>query len=355
MEPTNSPAEKTQQPVFTFIDTLPFGCLMLDTEGKISFANKPFLNLFSLQTTPQTLAELDTQVAKAGLGALYAQAVQSKSVAETDAVCINDKILRIYTMPVLQGEKNIGGMIILEDITTDKESEKRKDEFLAVASHELRMPLVAIKDNAELMIQHYYNQLPNKDMQEMITDIDKASIRLIGVVNNFLDLAKVENGKINFVQEDFILPDLVNSVFVNLRSLAEKRQLTLTSSFPAGLPKAHADKGHTEQVLINLIGNAIKYTEHGGVTVSAYQKDGKVCVEVSDTGSGISEKFTENLFKKFKQADGIELAQQISQGSGLGLYISKLLVEGMGGTIWLEKSIIGQGSVFAFTLPAAVV
>jgi signal transduction histidine kinase len=191
-------------------------------------------------------------------------------------------------------------------------------------------------------------------MKEMLLDIDASSVRLISIVNDFLEVSRLEQGKIEIQKENFDPHDLVNKVIRDLKEMTSKKGLTLGYE-PEEMLVANifADKNKTEQVLVNFIGNSVKFTKEGTIVISLAQEGNKIRFRVTDTGVGISEHNQSLLFRKFQQAGEKMLARDVSQSTGLGLYISKLIIATMGGEIGLEKSELGKGSTFFFTLPIA--
>jgi signal transduction histidine kinase len=230
---------------------------------------------------------------------------------------------------------------------------KNKEDFFLFASHELRTPLTAIRAGAELLISKYSDKISDPDMKELLSDIDIASIRLIRIINNFLDPSHLENGAIHTKKENFNIADAVRATISHLKILAAKKNITLSyESDNTTLPDVFADKDIVEQILTNLIGNAIKFTSEGGVTLTSEVAGDFVKITVSDTGIGISKEDQALLFGKFKRV-GENHDKQNCEDSGLGLYISQTLIGAIGGNIALEKSEPGKGSVFAFTIPIA--
>ncbi len=230
---------------------------------------------------------------------------------------------------------------------------KSKEDFFLFASHELRTPLTAIRASAELLLSKYSDKVSDPDMKELLTDIDVASIRLIRIINNFLDPSHLENGAINMKKENFDIADAVRATISHLKILAIKKNITL--SYEADneiLPNVFADKDIVEQILTNLIGNAIKFTSEGGVTLTSEVAGDFLKITVSDTGIGISKEDQALLFGKFKRV-GENRDEKNCEDSGLGLYISQTLISAIGGNIALEKSEQGKGSIFTFTIPIA--
>lgn len=234
-----------------------------------------------------------------------------------------------------------------------KQLDKLKDEFFSLASHELRTPLTAIRGNAALLLSHYGAKFTDPAFAEMVNDMHEGSTRLIQIVNDFLDMSRLEQGKIDFKKQNFQLSDVVIQVMNELKTIGDGKGIELMTNIPIATLRVFADPDRVKQVIYNLVGNAIKFTQKGSVTVGIQQEDkSTVRVFVTDTGSGIPVDKQSLLFQKFQQAGNI-LTPEVSQGSGLGLYICKLLIQGMGGIIGLEKSEVGRGSTFSFTLPLA--
>jgi signal transduction histidine kinase len=270
--------------------------------------------------------------------------------------------LRVFCTPVItkdegaqDSERNaIGYVVLVEDITEAKVMERSRDEFFAVASHELRTPLTAIRGNAEMILEAYADKIADGDLKEMLRDIDISSTRLIGIVNDFLEVSRLEQGRFEIKKERFDVSEIIGKVLRDLETTVEQKGLAAAYAAPASpLPAVYADKNRTEQILFNLVGNAIKFTKSGSITVTAVAAGNFINVRVIDTGGGISEHNQALLFRKFQPAGEEMLARDVTQSTGLGLYISKLIISSMGGTIGLERSEPGKGSTFLFTLPVA--
>jgi signal transduction histidine kinase len=250
-------------------------------------------------------------------------------------------------------DKVIGAVILFEDITPEKLLERNKEEFFAVASHELRTPLTAMRGNAALIRDFFGKTLNEKDMREMLDSIYDSSTRLLKLVDNILHISRLEQNKIVFEKNSFDLNELVKEVVKDLNELAREKSITLVVEEPTyTLPLAYSDKDRVKEILYNLIGNAMNFTKQGSITIRvASEKADYLKCFVTDTGSGILPLNQGLLFKKFQQAGENVMTRDVSKGTGLGLYISKLLVEGLGGEIKLEESVVDRGSTFSFTLP----
>lgn len=280
---------------------------------------------------------------------------EEKTVIDNQGVAYGSKFLRVFTAPIIMirdHEEVIGAVVLFEDITEARLMERSREEFFAIASHELRTPLTAIRGNAS-MLRDMFGEKLDKDAQEMIADIYSGSIRLIGIVNDFLDVSRLEQKKFDFAKMPFDIVELAEKVVRGSEEMAQAKKLYLKVEKPAdGFPMAFGDSERTEQIIFNLIGNAVHYTREGGITVGFENKNNAITVFVADTGIGISPQYQSRLFKKFQQAGEDALVRDVSKGTGLGLYISKLLADGMGGQLGLLKSELNKGSIFYLTLPA---
>jgi len=231
------------------------------------------------------------------------------------------------------------------------ESARLKSEFLANVTHELRTPLVSIIGFAELLRDAVGNEpLDGKRLSRFSRNILMSGRSLLELINDLLDLAKIEAGKIELHLTDFELDALCRDLIDFVRPLAEKRRQTLELSVAGGLPTLHSDAGRVKQILYNLLSNAIKFTPDGGrvtLTVAA-ESDAEVRLSVEDTGPGIAPEDQTDIFEKFKQLDAS--ATREYTGSGLGLAITKDLVQVLGGTVGV-RSEVGRGSTFSVVLP----
>jgi GAF domain-containing protein/anti-sigma regulatory factor (Ser/Thr protein kinase) len=228
-----------------------------------------------------------------------------------------------------------------------EEASKHKSQFLANMSHELRTPLNAILGYTELIADGVYGETPEKvktTIQRIITN----GKHLLGLINDVLDLSKIEAGQLNLTLADYSMKDVVHNVFGAVEPLASEKKLTFKADIAPDLPTGFGDERRLTQVLLNLVGNAIKFTDEGSVVVKAALKDGAFSVAVVDTGPGISEDDQKKLFQEFQQADSSTTKKK--GGTGLGLAISRRIIEMHGGKVWLESR-VGVGSTFTFTIP----
>ncbi len=222
-----------------------------------------------------------------------------------------------------------------------------KSEFLANMSHELRTPLNAILGFNELILGGIYGDLP-PELREPLTDIQNSGKHLLRLINNVLDLSKIEAGRMELAATDYAVEDIVERVRASLQPLAVDKRLDLIASAPEGIPLAYGDAGRITQCLLNLAGNALKFTRHGRVEVSVELQGDRLVYRVADTGIGIAKDKIETLFTEFRQGDPTITSE--FGGTGLGLSITKKFVEMHGGRIWVESE-LGKGSIFSFAIP----
>jgi signal transduction histidine kinase len=227
---------------------------------------------------------------------------------------------------------------------------KHKSQFLANMSHELRTPLNAILGYAELMADGAYGE-PSEKMFGILKRLEANGKHLLGLINDVLDLSKIEAGQLVLELSDYCMRDIAQTVRSTLEPLAADKKLAFKVEMAGELPPGHGDGRRLTQVLINLVGNAIKFTDKGEVAIKAEANNGSFHVSVRDTGPGISAADQSKLFQEFQQADNAITRKK--GGTGLGLAISKRIIEMHGGKIWVESQ-PGQGSTFTFTLPVIV-
>jgi GAF domain-containing protein len=227
---------------------------------------------------------------------------------------------------------------------------QHKSQFLANMSHELRTPLNAILGYTELILDNIYGETPDK-MREVLERLQANGKHLLGLINDVLDLSKIEAGQLTLDLADYSLGDVVHTVVTAVESLAAGKKLSLTTVVGLNLPVGHGDERRLAQVLLNLVGNAIKFTDKGEVAINATAENGSFTVAVRDTGPGISASDQGKIFEEFQQAD--DSATKRKGGTGLGLSIARRIIGMHGGRIWVESD-VGKGSTFAFTIPVRV-
>lgn len=277
--------------------------------------------------------------------------IRGEKIANSDYYYVRpdkEKIpVAVTASPVKLNNIMSGIIVVFRDITQEKELNRLKDEFVSIASHELRTPMTAIKGLVSMIMEGDFGKIENA-LTEPLSDISNSTERLIHLVNDMLNVSRIESGRLKFDLSTFEINKEVNEMVNLLRPIAKNKNITLNlASHDQILVQADVDK--TKQVLNNLLGNALKFTDQGSITVSCKKENEIVEIKITDTGSGISKEDQQKLFGKFQQISSQQAGRPT--GSGLGLYISRELVRKMGGDLWIGHSEPGIGSSFIFSLP----
>lgn len=355
------------------IESLSIGFILTDVVGNIVQINSAAKRIICLAQytkergviplSPEVMEDCTVEKIQQALSGVvdFAKTVQKtiteKKPQEYKDITLGARSLHLFFSPVVATDENfrvLGSVVIVQDETEEKVLERSKDEFFSIASHELRTPLTAIRGNAAMIRDYYLDKIPDKDAKEMVLDIHESSTRLIGIVNDFLDLSRLEQGRMKFTMVSFDIVPVIEECMKELEGSFIQKRLSLTFEKPKQQPpNVFADKERVKEVMVNLMGNALKFTDTGGVTINLEQPDSLLKVSISDTGRGIPLENQTLLFRKFQQAGSSLFTRDTTRGTGLGLYISKMIISGMGGVIRLDKSEVDKGSTFSFTLPIA--
>jgi two-component system phosphate regulon sensor histidine kinase PhoR len=340
------------------ISSLPLGFVLLDNNGKILMLNPTIEKMLHM-----TVANVSAMVTGDGrkdnvLEKIIdrAQQVSRKHhVSSLELTTPDGRYLHTLISPVVTRRGDVDGVVVLvEDVTEARILDRSKEEFFSIASHELRTPLTAIRGNASLIQQFYKEQMKDESLASMVGDIHTSSVRLIEIVNDFLDASSLEQGKMKFTYEDFDVQDVIDKVVDELGAVTAEKNIHLKTHQSSGVPIVHSDANRIKQVIYNLIGNAVKFTDKGSVTIATeIVSENQIKISVSDTGPGISAEGQHILFHKFQQGGNDLHTRDATRGTGLGLYISKLIIEQLGGHISLDHSEQGDhhGTTFSITLP----
>ncbi|MGB2601407.1 MAG: ATP-binding protein, partial [Candidatus Omnitrophota bacterium] len=248
----------------------------------------------------------------------------------------------------------VGGIGSFRDITERKSAEKAlldnirlKSNFTSMVSHELRTPLTAIKEGIGIVLDGSAGEI-NEEQEDFLSTAKRNVDRLGRLINDVLDFTKLQSGKMAMKVSENDISAIVEDVVKMQRPVAEEKKLYVKTEIVPGMPSAQFDQDRVTQVIINLVNNALKFTEEGGVTISVYPKGHEICVSVDDTGPGIKDSDIPKVFQEFRQIEDAKTRK--AGGTGLGLAISREIIQRHGGKIWVE-SVYGKGSQFKFTLP----
>jgi PAS domain S-box-containing protein len=351
------------------IDNLADGLLVSDNEGKIINYNPAMTRMFGLGdvdingiSCQEFLPEVIGLVNK----------TQENPTAVFTTELINDKqFFKATVTAILEANcigsycKYLGSVIVVRDITQEKEVDRMKTDFISTVSHELRTPLTSVLGFAsiiqEKLEEDVFPLLPDENrktkktirrVKDNINIIISEAERLTTLINDVLDIAKMEAGKLDWKQDKIDIKKAIERSLAATSGLFINKDLELIQNIEPELPHIIGDEDRLIQVLINLISNAVKFTEYGSITCSAKVMNSNIIVSVTDTGSGISQEDCPQVFDKFKQVG--EIFTDKPQGTGLGLPICKQIIEHHGGDIWVESELT-QGSTFSFSIPIQMI
>ncbi|MBN1931510.1 MAG: HAMP domain-containing protein [Desulfobacterales bacterium] len=330
------------------------GLVVFDTQLKITGINpaaRQMLGLASAETSSLLCTEIIPDPAVCDLIKNTIETGASPKLPEEQRIIVLSEDERqrhyLFSVTAIRGrDHNLSGIVLLlRDITRLKEVEKLKSEFVMAASHELRTPLTSLGMSVDLLLEHAAQALPEKD-RGLLQAAHEGVHRINALVNDLLDLSKIEAGRIEMEFEKVEVSNLFDHVRIIFKSQLDMKETTLTYKVDDNLPKVRADANKITWVLTNLISNALRYVQKGGHIILAAERIGPhIHLSVHDDGLGIPQEYQTRIFHKFVQVKGQEAG-----GTGLGLAICKEIVRAHGGTIWVESS-PGKGSTFIFTLP----
>lgn len=349
--------EKTR--LMASIDSLLLGFMILDSDNKIKIINPAFRNISKITETPSFEEVNKYWTPDINLKEEIAKSIQSKEVAEFPKIKHAGRYFRITIAPVVPrineasvAGKAMGSVVIIEDITEDELLEESKKDFVAIASHEMRTPLSIIRGAAERLLKACSKIDAPEEARRMVSYINESSVRLLDMVNKLLDVAALEGESVQFLKDIFNVNEAVKEVMDELKLSVEKKGLYMEFTASEKLLEVIADRDKTREIIGNVIANGIQYTEKGGIKISAEKFNNFVKISFSDTGIGIHPEMKDLIFRKFRSVHG-HFMRSKEYGSGMGLYIARTMAENMGGKLFLEKSLPGEGSVFILLLPAS--
>ena len=324
----------------TILDNMTDGIIMIDSGGDVSLANRAAEKLFNIKedwNKPLIEAVRDHEVdelIKLCLRTAKTQAVHYESG-------ISKRYLRAISIPIVHGSV----LLLFQDLTELRNLQTTRRELIGNISHEFRTPLAGIKAMVETLAD---GAIDDKEAsRDFLTRIDSEVDRLTQLVAELTELSRIETGRAELKKEPMDLNELIDEVVAQLNPQAQRQRLSIAREFAADLPSVAADRDRVRQVITNLVHNAIKFTQPGGnITITTRTLEGSVIVDMTDTGIGIPREDLARIFERFYKGD----RARAGEGTGMGLAIAKHIVEGHGGTIWVESE-EGKGSTFGFSLP----
>jgi PAS domain S-box-containing protein len=348
------------------LDNLADGLLVVDTNGQITHYNPAFLVMYGLNTN--ALKGHYQELPISGLAELVEHTqTQPGEVFAAEVPLIKERIGQAVATAVFkktaENEPSVcfGSALLIRDVTTEKEVDKMKTDFISTVSHELRTPLTSVLGFASIIKEKLESSIfpmlstEDRKLKKTIQRVsDNLNIivaeaeRLTSLINDVLDIAKMEAGKVEWQMQSLDVSELINWATNSTAALFETNGLQLVTEIEPGIQQIIGDRNRLLQVLINLISNAVKFTTSGSVTCRVKQEQDSVCISVIDTGVGIAPEDQPKVFEKFRQV-GDTLTDK-PKGTGLGLPICKQIIDHHGGKIWVESE-PGKGSTFSFTVP----
>ncbi len=327
------------------------GIIVTDEKGTILLMNPSIRKLFFIDVEPEGKKPIEI-IRNAPVQNIVDRILKDKQRLISEEIAINqpeEKVLKINGVPIIRDGALEGSVLVFHDITELRRLERIRQDFVANVSHELRTPIASIKGYAETLLE---GALKDKDhAKEFVNIILQDSNRLASLIDDLLDLAKIESGKVKMVFMPLELKPLVKKTLAVLEKTAKEKSLSLHIEIPDNLPKVSADDKKLSQVLLNLLDNAVKYTPDGGsIKITAFPKDKFIQVDVADTGAGIPDSDIARIFERFYRVD--KARSRELGGTGLGLSIVKQIVHAHQGSVWVTSKVNG-GSTFSFTLPQA--
>ncbi|ESA38809.1 hypothetical protein N836_30240 [Leptolyngbya sp. Heron Island J] len=358
--------ERTGQ-LNAIIDNLGDGLLVIDAAGIIIRSNPMLINMFNLHRQ-SVLGQPCHAVFNADLSQLIARnQTDPTQLLITDVELPNQGIGQALVTAVAKDAADVipGGtfdsIVLIRDITAEKEVDQMKTDFISTVSHELRTPLTSVLGFAKLIqkkledlvlpavqVETKKTERAVRQVRENLGIIVSEGERLTSLINDVLDISKIEAGKIEWNMEPIAVAEIVERAIAATSVLAENSGLEIIQDIEPGLPAVLCDRNRLIQVLINLLSNAIKFTPKGSITCFVRRQDAEISISVIDTGIGLAADDLEKVFEKFTQVGKIMTDKP--KGTGLGLPICKQIIEHHGGRIWAESA-LGQGSTFTVTLP----
>lgn len=327
------------------------GVIVTDEKEKIILMNPSLRKIFFVDTNPGGKKLLEV-IRNTAVQDIVDRIVQGRQGLATEEITVNmpeEKILKVNGAPIVRNDKFEGAILVFHDITELRRLEQIRQDFVANVSHELRTPISSIKGYAETLLEGALEDKHNA--KEFISIIYQDSNRLANLINDLLDLSKIESGKMKMSLVPLDTVSLIKRAVTVIENQAKAKSIAIKLALPSDLPKVKADETRFSQVMINLLDNAIKYSSEGRTaTISANVVNNALQIDISDTGIGISEKDLPRIFERFYRVD--KARSRELGGTGLGLSIVKHIVSAHGGQVWV-KSELGLGSTFSFTIPLA--
>jgi PAS domain S-box-containing protein len=352
VEESRGRAEDEKEKTLLVINNFADGLIVFDKNNNLDLINpqaEKSLDIKKRDIIGRSLSELKTFPTIEPVADLLNKETGEIFRKEIKIESRGDLVLEVSTVPILTDDIKTGTMLILHDVSREKMVEKMKTEFVSLAAHQLRTPLSAIKWTLRMLLDGDLGKITD-EQGELVSKCYQSNERMIGLINDLLDITRIEEGRYIYGMVMSNMEDIIQFVINTYKEGAERKNIKINfKKSEDNIPKVNIDVEKMKLAIQNLIDNAVKYTPSGGVvTVSLKRGKKEVDVEVRDTGMGIPEDQSQRVFSKFFR--GANAVRVDTEGSGLGLFLAKNIIEAHGGKIWFESG-EGVGTTFYFNIP----
>ncbi len=341
--------QKEQNTLTMILSNLSEGVVVLNKDLTLDFVNATTAEIIGAKNTNDvSFYDLSASFStKFNLEQKINQVYENSKMLIFEDINLGEKFVKIVLLPIIFGKEVQSVAIIIYDLTKEIEFKRLETEFTAMIVHELRSPLTVIRGTTDMIVKNI-ETITHEQITNMLTQMKSSSENMLGLVNDLLDTAKAEVGKLQLVKNFYDLNAIIDERILYYLSSANERSISLSSNLDKSIGQLNLDETKMKQVLNNLLSNALKFTEKGGSILITTRRDhGFIEVVVSDTGKGIPDDAKAKLFSKFMQ---FKQKNTSEKGTGLGLVITKGIIETHGGRIWVEDN-VPNGTKFIFTLP----
>lgn len=328
------------------------GIMMVDANFNLIITNPVLPKLLGLPDGVSSFFEVIAKLGnQADLKNAIEQAFSTQNLVRLTPCRINGKDMQIEVEPLFNKDQFgyfLGVAVIFHDLMAAKQVDRLREEFTAMMIHELRTPLTTIVYSTDMILSSL-TRLSKEDLSQNITIIQSTADNMLSLVDELLDIAKIEAGKFTVVKEEENLNKLLEEKVAAFKPLTDQKKLKLVLETDPNLNSLPFDRNRMGEVIDNLLSNAIKYTDDGEIRIKSEKQDGQVLISVTDSGEGIDKHDLPKLFSKFEQLGRGKTGDKV--GTGLGLVVSKGIIEAHGGKIWAFSEGLSKGSTFTFTIP----
>ncbi|MDD2697088.1 MAG: ATP-binding protein [Candidatus Pacebacteria bacterium] len=352
VEDAREKAEEEKNKTLTIITNLSDGLLVFDRNNNLSLINPQAENFFSVKMKEIIGSSILELVKFPSLRTLVnLLGVEIKGIFRKELMVTENLTVEVSTVPMILGEEKLGTLVMLHDITREKMVERIKTEFVSLAAHQLRTPLSAIKWTLRMLLDGDLGEI-SKEQREFLDKTYQSNERMINLINDLLDVTRIEEGRYLYKPVLSAFENVVQFVVNSYQDEVKRKNITLEFKKPrTKLPRITIDVEKVRLAIQNLLDNAVRYTPSGGkitISLESLNEGKEIQLSIKDTGVGIPEDQKERVFTKFFRAANVMRME--TEGSGLGLFITKNIIEAHGGKIWFESK-EGEGTTFFFSIP----